>query len=181
MKITTLDLELNQPSGKICQIGAVVGDTITGEISQRLKIYVNPGEPIAPFITELCGITQNQIDTQGVPLAEAYLLLKDFHRRYSEFMNPVTWGGGDSETVRVQLGFGDTDDWCFGRRWIDAKTLVVSQMIAKENAVYSGGLSSAMKRFGLKFQGRKHDALDDAENTFRIYHQMLYLMRHGSF
>lgn len=181
MKLTVLDLEHNQPSGKICQIGAVIGDTKTGEITQRLRVYVNPGEPIAPFITELCGITQEQIDKQGIPLNEAYALLKDFHRKHSEFMNPVTWGGGDSDYIFNQLDDKSKEDWCFGRRWVDAKTLVVSQMIAKENAVYSGGLGSAMKRFGMKFQGRKHDAQDDAENTWRIYYQMLYLMRHGSF
>ena len=60
MKLTSLDLELNQPSGKIIQIGAVVGDTETGEITQRLRIYVNPGEPIAPFITELCAIANSK-------------------------------------------------------------------------------------------------------------------------
>jgi DNA polymerase III alpha subunit (gram-positive type) len=181
MKITSLDLELNQPSGKIVQIGAVVGDTDTGEITQRLRIYVNPGEPIAPFITELCGITQEQIDNEGMPLDDAYQLLKDFHRKYTDFLNPLTWGGGDSAEVREQLSNKAREDWCFGRRWIDAKTLAVSRMIARENKVLSGGLSSVMKRYGLKFDGRAHDAQDDAENTFKIYHHMLYLMRHGEF
>lgn len=181
MKLICLDLELNQPSGKIIQIGAVIGDTDSGEISQRLRVYVDPGEPIAPFITDLTGITQQQIDTQGVSLKEGYNLLRAFHLQHAEFMNPVTWGGGDSQTVYDQLFETDRGDWPFGRRWIDAKTLAVSQMIARENKVLSGGLSSAMKRFGLKFSGRKHDALDDAENTFKIYHHMLYLIRHGSF
>lgn len=180
MKLTVLDLEMNQPSGKICQIGAVIGDSTTGEIEQRLRIYVNPGEPIAPYITDLCGITQEQIDSNGISLQDAYIQLRDWHLKHSEFMNPITWGGADSEELRQQLN-NPEDSWCFGRRWIDAKTLVVSQMIAKENKVYSGGLASAMKRFGLKFQGRKHDAQDDAENTFKIYHHMLYLMRHASF
>jgi inhibitor of KinA sporulation pathway (predicted exonuclease) len=181
MKLTCLDLEMNQPSGRIVQIGAVVGDTATGEIVQRLRVYVNPGEPIAPFITDLCGITQEQIDKEGVTLDEAYQQLKEMHRRHTEFINPVTWGGGDSQEVFEQISDDARKDWCFGRRWIDAKTLVVSQMIGKENRVYSGGLSSAMKRFNLKFEGRKHDAQDDAENTWRIYYHMLYLMRHGSF
>ena len=180
MKLTCLDLEMNQPSGKIIQIGAVVGDTATGEVAQRLRIYVNPGEPVAPMITDLCGITQDQIDSQGISLDDAYVLLKSFHLQHSTFVNPVVWGGGDSDYLYNQLNDQVRADWCFGRRWIDAKTLVVSQMIAKENAVYSGGLGSAMKRFGLKFQGRKHDAQDDAENTFKIYHHMLYLIRHGS-
>ena len=181
MKLTSLDLELNQPSGKIIQIGAVVGDTETGEITQRLRIYVDPGEPIAPFITELCAITQDQIDQQGIPLDDAYKLLKEFHLKYSTFMNPITWGGGDSQEIKEQLSPASADDWCFGRRWIDAKTLYVSQTIAKENRVYSGGLSGSLKRLGLKFDGRPHDAQDDAENTFKIYHHMLYLIRHGEF
>lgn len=181
MKLTALDLEMNQPSGKIVQIGAVVGDTISGEITQRLRIYVNPGEPIAPFITDLCGITQDQIDKDGMPLADAYQILKKFHLQHAEFMNPVTWGGGDSQEVFDQLDPQAREDWCFGRRWIDAKTVAISQMIARENKVLSGGLGSSMKRFGLKFAGRKHDAQDDAENTFKIYHHMLYLIRHGSF
>lgn len=181
MKLTVLDLEMNQPSGKICQIGAVIGDTITGEIEQRLRIYVNPGEPIAPYITELCGITQEQIDAEGVSLTEAYTQLRDWHLKYSDFMNPVTWGGGDNAELLNQLGNDTIADWCFGRRWIDAKTLVVSRMIARDNKIYSGGLASAMKRFGLKFQGRKHDAQDDAENTWKIYYHMLYLIRHNSF
>jgi inhibitor of KinA sporulation pathway (predicted exonuclease) len=181
MKLTVLDLEHNQPSGKIIQIGAVVGDTQTGEVTHRLRIYVDQREPISPAITDLCGITQAQIDEQGIGIDDAYIQLKQWHRQHSEFMNPVTWGGGDSEYLKLQLNQSSREDWCFGRRWIDAKTLVVSQMIARENSVYSGGLASAMKRFNMKFQGQKHDAQDDAENTWRIYYQMLYLMRHGSF
>ena len=181
MKLTALDLEMNQPSGKIIQIGAVIGDTQTGEITQRLRIYVNPGEPINPAIVDLCGITQDQIDTQGVDVNTAYLELKVWHRKHTEFMNALTWGGGDSQEVYNQINQANRDDWCFGRRWIDAKTLHVSRMIAKDDKVYSGGLSTAMKAYNLKFQGRKHDAQDDAENTFRIYHHMLYLIRHGEF
>ena len=181
MKLTTLDLEFDQPSGKIIQIGAVVGETNTGEISQRLRIYVNPNEPISEFITNLCGITQHDIDTKGIQLDDAYQQLKEFHRKHTEFVNPVTWGGGDSEYLREQLSDTAKQDWCFGRRWIDAKTVYVGHMILHQNRILSGGLNTAMHRLGLKFQGRKHDALDDAENTFKIYHHMLYLMKHGEF
>jgi len=176
MKLTSLDLELNQPSGKIVQIGAVIGDTDTGEITHRLRIYVNPGEPIAPFITELCGITQEQIDEYGVSLELAYLTLKDFHRKHSTFINCLTWGGGDSQGIFDQLSPDVRHDWCFGRRWIDAKTIYVSEQIAKGQPV-QGGLSRVMTKYNLKFQGRKHDAQDDAENTFRLYHEMLVRIR----
>lgn len=172
---------MNQPSGKIVQIGAVVGDTMTGSVTNRLKIYINPGEPIAPFITELCGITQAQIDREGIPLDAAYTILKDFHVKHSTFMNPLTWGGADSQELFDQLDPEIRKDWCFGRRWIDAKTVFVSRMIAKQDRIESGGLSSSMSKLNLKFQGRKHDAQDDAENTFKVYYHMLQLIRQGDF
>jgi inhibitor of KinA sporulation pathway (predicted exonuclease) len=181
MKLTSVDLELNQPSGKIIQIGAVIGDTLTGVISHKLRIYVNPNEPISPTIIELCGITQEKIDSEGIPLDAAYENLKRFHRANTDFMNPITWGGGDSKEIQDQIGEKAREDWCFGRRWIDAKTMAVSRMIAREDKILSGGLKTTMKRYGLKFDGRPHDAQDDAENTFKIYHHMLYLIRTGSF
>lgn len=180
MKLTCLDLELNQPSGKIVQIGAVIGDTQTGEIVDRIRIYVNPGEPISEFITELCGITQDQIDSQGLTLDEAYIKLKKFHKT-ANFINPITWGGGDSQEIYDQLSEESKKKWCFGRRWIDAKTLFVSQMIAHQNKVESGGLQKSMKKFGLNFVGRQHDAQDDAENTFIMYQYMLSSIREGRF
>jgi inhibitor of KinA sporulation pathway (predicted exonuclease) len=176
MKLTCIDLELNQPSGKIIQIGAVVGDTNTGDITHRLKVYVNPQEPLSQFIIDLTGITQSVIDKEGVTLTEAYLKLKEFHLRHSTFMNPLPWGGGDSQEIFDQLPVEDRIDWPFGRRWIDAKTLYVSECIAKGLPV-QGGLSKVMTKYNLKFQGKKHDALDDAENTFRLYKEMLLIIR----
>lgn len=180
MKLTCLDLEMNQPSKKIIQIGAVIGDTSSGIISHRIRIYVNPKEPITQEISQLCDISQQQIDEQGVSLEEAYIQLREFHKN-SDFINPVTWGGGDSEELYEQLDPLIREDWCFGRRWIDAKTVAVTRMILRDDKVFSGGLSTTMKRYGLKFQGRAHDAQIDAENTFRMYNHMLYLMRSGSF
>lgn len=177
MKLTCIDLEMNQPSGKIIQIGAVIGDTITGVISHRFSVFVNPHEKLNPEIIELCGISQEQVD-QGIELEAAYLKLKEFHKN-SDFINPVTWGGGDSQELYDQLLEDTKKDWCFGRRWIDAKTMAVTHMIAKKDRVLKGGLSSTMKNYGLKFQGRAHDALVDAENTFKMYNHMLYLIRTG--
>jgi inhibitor of KinA sporulation pathway (predicted exonuclease) len=176
MKLTCIDLELNQPSGKIIQIGAVIGDTNSGDITHRLKVYVDPQEPLSQFIIDLTGITQSVIDKESIPLTEAYLKLKEFHLMHSTFMNPLTWGGGDSQEIFDQLPEEDRIDWPFGRRWIDAKTLYVSECIAKGLPV-QGGLSKVMTKYNLKFQGRKHDALDDAENTFRLYKEMLLIIR----
>jgi inhibitor of KinA sporulation pathway (predicted exonuclease) len=180
MKITCLDLELNQPSGKIIQIGAVVGDTTNGVILDRYRAYVDPKEPLSEFIINLTGITESDISLKGTDLKTAYEGLRAMHIRHDSFINPLTWGGGDSQTVYDQLTLDERGIWPFGRRWIDAKTIHVTKMIS-DGKVLSGGLGTAMRAYNLKFQGRKHDALDDAENTWHIYYHMIYLMRHKNY
>ena len=172
MKLTSLDLEMNQPSGRIIQIGACVGDTNTGEILETLSVLVHPGigDPITEFITGLTGITQQQVDTDGTSLLEAYDILKDLHTRHQCFMNPLTWGGGDSYELKKQLerDFGWVNNWCFGRRWIDVKTLYHTRQLARDGKVQAG-LARALTKLGLQFKGRKHNAKDDAVNTFYAY------------
>ena len=169
---TSLDLEMNQPSGIIIQIGAVVGNISTGEILETLSIFVNPKEQLSEFIIGLTGITQAQVDN-GVTLEEAYLKLREMHLRNKSWINAVTWGGGDTKELLDQLGMDQEDEnWCFGRRWIDAKTLFVSWRIANGQPI-QGGLAKSMLKVGLRFQGRKHNATDDSVNTFLMYRAML--------
>lgn len=171
---TALDLEMNQPSGSIISIGAVIGSLSSGDILHRVHLHVNCREEINPMITDLTGIRQQDVDV-GVSLREAYDVLRATHVNYKSFINPITWGGGDAEAIRRQLPV--CDPWCFGRRWIDVKTLFVSMRLANGDPI-QGGLAKSMTKVGLKFEGRKHCALDDAENTFRMYRQLLtYLKR----
>jgi inhibitor of KinA sporulation pathway (predicted exonuclease) len=166
----SLDLEMAQPSGNIIQIGAVFGNIETGEILQELSLIVNPHEQLSEFIVNLTGITQEAVDG-GMELAEAYKLLKEAHIANKAFTNPITWGGGDSEAIRQQIG-GVDERYIFGRRWIDAKTLHITWCLA--NGIrYQSGLAKSMLKHGFKFDGRKHDALDDARNTFLIYRHLL--------
>lgn len=182
-KYLALDLEMSQPSGKIIQIGAVVGDIVTGQVIERFSAIVNPNEELSEYIITLTGITQEQVD-RGVSLFDAYHDLKALHLKHDAFINPITWGGGDSAVLREQLCqisnnvWSIEDKWCFGRRWIDAKTLFVSWRIANGSEI-QGGLSKAMVKVGLTFEGRKHDAGNDALNTFRIYHALLQKLKNA--
>ena len=57
-KFLALDLELNQPSGKIIQVGIAIGDKNTRfEDYVVRKWYIDPQEPISEFINDLTGIT----------------------------------------------------------------------------------------------------------------------------
>jgi inhibitor of KinA sporulation pathway (predicted exonuclease) len=176
---TFVDLEMNQPSGKIIQIGAVVANIRTGEVLERLSAIVNPFEPLNPFIIELTGITEERINNEGIMLEEAYIKLWEMHKKHGSFINPVTWGGGDVVEILEQMkGNSTLTDFPpnFGRRWIDVKTIFVSWRFANRQPI-QGGLGRSMVKVGLKFEGRKHDALDDAFNTFRMYMRMLKLFK----
>jgi len=167
-----LDLEMAQPSGKIIQIGMCLGDIQTGEIKEKYRWYVNPKEEITEYITNLTGITNDDIRKEGVSLKTAYEVLCDVYAQHRPFMNPLTWGGGDSQALREQLGIGKNQYFVFGRRWIDVKTVYQAWRHSQGEGPRSG-LAKSMLRLGLKFDGRKHDALDDAINTFRVYCELL--------
>ena len=170
MNILSLDMEYNQPSQTIIQVGYIIGDTNTGEILERVCREVLVDEVISDYIVKLTGITQDQIEA-GRELEDIYDEMKILHDKHKCFRNALTWGGGDSDDLRRALGL-DVEKYLLGRRWIDAKTLFVSRAIAKGEK-HQAGLAKALTRMGLRFQGRKHNALDDAENTFYIYRKLL--------
>lgn len=170
MNLMSLDLELNQPSKSIIQIGIAVGDLDTGDILTTGCWNIQVNEIISDYITTLTGITQDDVDN-GNNLYYAYNKLCQIHTNYECLRNPITWGSGDSEALRKELE-KDDDSFIFGRRWIDAKTVYVSSCLAN-NRKYKGGLSSSLSKLNMKFEGQKHNAKDDAVNTFRIYHRLL--------
>jgi len=181
--VTSIDLELNQPSGKIISIGAVVGDIDTGEIIEQFHKYVKIDEPVSEYIQKLTGITDKHLNEEGVSLIEAYQALTNLHKQ-SSFTNPVAWGGGDSTELRSQLknyGFelspGFVKDnlpkYCFGFREFDCKQRFQEFCILQGRSLQSG-LKKAMNRCGLSFEGTPHNALCDALNTFKFYHYLLH-------
>jgi hypothetical protein len=55
--IVALDLELNQPSRRVVQIGAVLGNVRTGKVVSPFDVKVNPGEPFSLKFAELTGVS----------------------------------------------------------------------------------------------------------------------------
>jgi inhibitor of KinA sporulation pathway (predicted exonuclease) len=179
MKVLALDLEMNQPSGRIIQIGAVIGDLSDGCVEDTFCVYVNPGEPIDSFIQELTGVTQAHADS-GMSLRHAYDRLLEFRagRVDDKFPWPLTWGGGDSQYLKQELKMvgADISEFPFGRRWFDVKTLFQAYAIAN-GVKLQAGQKRAMGRCGIMFTGRAHDAAVDAYNTFRFAHWLISKMK----
>lgn len=164
-KVVVFDLELNQPSEKIIELGYVIGDLGTGEIFEERSIVVNPSETLADEIIELTGITQVEVD-QGVDLSKAYETLVTSVRNYGAMPILIQWGAHDALTFFKQLP--KDQKWVFGRRWIDLKSLVQIESIAnKWKAV--GGLKTMARRKGIKVDTTKtHRADYDAHITFNL-------------
>ncbi len=171
MKILSFDLELNQaPTGaKIIEIGACVGDILTGEILESYSAFVNPEEKLVDHIILLTSITQQQVDAAGTLLA-AYQGMEALAARHACQRMPIVWGGGDGATLRKELP--PETPWSFGRRELDVKAVFQAYEMAVGEKVQAG-LAKAMTRLGLAFKGRKHRAIDDANNTFLIYCALL--------
>lgn len=168
-----IDLEMNQPSGRIIQVGVAIGHR--GQRAEDFLVrswLIHPGEPLDPFITQLTGITEEMLLAQAVPLAQMAAELGVLLNAYAPFVNPVTWGGGDSVELLATLKAAGIEFPYFGRRWIDVKTWHVMRELARGN-MPAGGLGKSMAKYGLKFEGAAHRADVDAVNTLRLFFRML--------
>jgi len=176
-KYLALDLELNQPSGKIIQVGIAIGkadDRFENYFTK--KWYIDPNEPIDQFIIDLTGITDSDIKSNCVSHETVARELGELIKEHKCFVNPVTWGGGDSSELLAEFSKHCVDFPYFGRRWIDVKTWYTLMMFAKDKKP-SGGLSSAMGAFKLHFKGTAHRADIDAANTLAFFHLLVNRQR----
>jgi len=177
-----LDLEFNNAEDgstsnpPIIQVGVAIGtyDHYTDNSIITKKWYLNPNESIYPFITKLTGITDEDILTKSVTHKVLAEELGELLKEYKPFVNPVTWGGGDSTELKQEFDDHGISFPFFGRRWIDVKTWYVLRMIAAGKRP-AGGLRSAMGIYKMNFEGTPHRADDDALNTLRLFFRILDL------
>jgi DNA polymerase III alpha subunit (gram-positive type) len=180
-KYLALDLELNQPSGKIIQVGVAIGkadDRFENYFTK--KWYIDPNEPIDQFIIDLTGITDSDIRANAVSHETVARELGELIKQHNCFVNPVTWGGGDSVELLAEFSKQCVDFPHFGRRWIDTKTFYTLLMFAR-NKKPSGGLASAMGAFKLHFKGTAHRADVDAANTLALFFKLIDRQRKMEF
>ena len=122
-KFLALDLELNQPSGKIIQVGVAIGDKHTRfEDYVVRKWYLDPQEPIGEFINDLTGITDSDIRAEAYSHEHVARELGELIKEHKVFVNPVTWGGGDSVDLLADLWKIHADFRHFCRRLLDVNT-----------------------------------------------------------
>lgn len=168
----SLDLELNNKSNgevpKIIQVGCAFGSPLRPNQIKTYSWYVNPQEPLVPFITKLTGITEEVIVNESVSLEQVAQELGQLLNQEKPFVNPITWGQGDADELKNEFRQNGIDFPFFGRRILDVKTLFVFNEQVNGRSP-SGGLRSAMGKYKLPFVGTPHRADVDAYNTLRFY------------
>lgn len=182
-----LDLEMNSlegsgEPGKIIQVGVAIGTLNAFRFNSanpnnklpyiEKSWYVHPGEKIYPRITELTGITDDDVQNFSSPIELIYHELQVLISKYSCYTNPVVWGGGDSQLLKNEIK--ETLGCChiFGHRDIDVKTLHTFYLLSG-NKKTNSSLKTALNSHKMRFDGLEHRAMDDARNTLNLFFAMM--------
>ena len=170
-KLVALDLEMNQPSNKIIQIGISMYCPAKSTYTKH-KWYVNPGENLTPYIEELTGIENSEVK-YAPALEETIQRIKDSALLGKDKCKPMflVWGTGDLELLSEQLGRDFTEEVNMLRSYIDVRSIFRGWSMINNKYPF-GGLKRACNTAGIGFEGIPHRADVDAYNTLRIFNYL---------
>ncbi|MEL6343002.1 MAG: 3'-5' exonuclease [Myxococcota bacterium] len=166
-----IDLEATCDQGRrlprdqmeIIEIGAVLVEPQHLQIVDEFQTFVRPvrHHRLRPFCTELTSITQEMVD--AAPLfPEALLQLRDFIGQAR--VTFCSWGAYDKNQFLQDAEFHSIKLPFDVRRHINLKARFQQQFHARRGF----GLSRAIKKVGLRFEGTHHRGIDDARNIARL-------------
>jgi inhibitor of KinA sporulation pathway (predicted exonuclease) len=182
-KINFVDLECTcwedqkTPDGRdqkdvseIIEIGIVQMDARTLEIEKKESYLIIPIESglsgITEFCTQLTGITQKQIISDGLAINYALSrMMTEFKTRKYEWMS---WGNYDRyqleiECERKKLHYPFHSTHTNFKYWF---SLLTNQKVQRD-------VENALDFLGLQFEGSPHRGVDDAYNIARIYRNVM--------
>lgn len=176
-KALVLDLEATcwktkEEQGEQTQDIIEVGIAVVDLVNRKIKYESGYSQLVRPvnsvvndYCTDITGITPEMVKNKGIP--------------FNEMCNQVTNKYGEN-TIWMSYGYFDYklfNEQCnrmavklpFGKNYYNLKNM---------NSIFGGykkefGLDNALAERGMKFEGMKHRAYDDAENAARVLLHML--------
>ena len=151
---------------EIIEIGVCPLDVVNGNRLKKHSIIVKPERStVSTFCTKLTSLTQEDVD-QGIPFAEACLLLKREFRTKQR-----VWASyGDYDRCQFEYQCRSRDiPYPFGPTHINIKNLFA---IARQLS-YEVGMAQALKILDLPLEGVHHRGEDDAWNIAGILLELL--------
>lgn len=178
-KLLVIDVEATCWDGKppageqseIIEIGLCTVDIKTLSKLEKLSIIVKPrASRVSEFCTELTGLTQQRVDSEGISIERACDELERLHgsKRHAW----ASYGDYDRTQFQRQLGPG----YPFGPRHVNVKTMLASALGLPAEV----GLDEAMRLLQLPLEGRHHSGADDAWNVATLWIAMMRGLREWS-
>lgn len=162
--------ELVHPVSEIIEIGVCPLNLQTLEIGQKHSIMVKPEHgKISKFCTDLTTITQEMVDTQGIPLKEALVKLYSLYNLRE--MVWASWGDYDRKQFERDTKAKGIPFNYFSH--MNLKTILTAEYGWDRQY----GMDELLEMFNLELIGTHHRGSDDAGNIARIYQQHLARFR----
>lgn len=168
-------MEATQFSHEAIAIGAfkveINKDLSVRKLYKGFKKYVLAKERIGKLVTNLTGITEEQLDKEGVHFAVMQRQLKEYIGVPYEKCMFIAFGNNDIHILRQSLQYNihsDKEDIkIIGNNYLDFSD-ILGEFIRDENGnIYS--LANYLKYFNIEPEGEAHDPLYDAKNLYLLY------------
>lgn len=179
-KIVVIDIEATcwdtaPPPGEIneiIEIGGVLLDPSTGEITHKTSILVQPTQSkISDFCTKLTSITPQMVESTGVVFSDALQQLQAALGVNDRLW--ASWGNYDKRMFEEQC-----QRWSLPYPFSPLHMNIKKFYAIHENQRKQIGMTRALDALGLQLEGKHHRGDDDAWNIARILAAIL--QKHGT-
>ena len=178
--ICFMDFEGTQFSHEMIALGAVFAtiNPKTGRIKRHkeaIHVYVKAKNKIGKYVTELTGITEDDLKTKGVTFNKAMLDLKKYMGTAFKKASFVTFGNHDmrilSQSIMYNMEFPKEICSYIQKNYIDFSSFI-SEFVKDENG-NPLSLVHYCELFGVNEAGTAHDPRVDAINLMNLYDAFL--------
>lgn len=175
MRHIAMDLEMNQPSGNIIQIGIAYTDALGFGSSKSFLIPLPRNETLDPYIIRLTGITPGDLERRAVSFQEACAQIKELLDEGGFNSQVITWGKGDLKKFHqaaAQANIPPKDTPWDHTTALNLQSVVSFQEMTEDGKSRNYSLKTACGIHNVKMAVPAHDAEMDAVNTLNLFLEM---------